>query len=277
VNVWKLRWATSTGIVAAAAMCVVMTAPPALAQGARWSERTILQFDRPVMIPGKVLQPGTYIFQLANTLGDRDIMQVYTSDPNNPGDESNLIATTVTVPTKRPKANGDVVLKFSNTEGSEPIALKAFFYPGTLLGHQFVYPQDEAMKIAQATHTLVLSKDVKGADVEKGTLYSLDANGRRTAWQQDPDVARDWAAWVSRRQPSQHARTRWMHDNDAVGTSGHAASPTSNVSSEAHADAITRIVDQALHASGRTITVDRSTLEQIRSHAEAIRNGGGQR
>ena len=276
MNVQKFRWAAPTGIVAAAAMCVVMAAPPALAQGARWSERTILQFDQPVMIPGKVLQPGTYIFQLANTLGDRDIMQVYTTDPNNPDHERDLIATTVTVPAKRPKANGDVVLKFSNTEGQEPVALKAFFYPGTLRGHQFVYPQNEAMKIAKATHTLVLSHDIEGSDMEKGTLYNLDANGQRTAWRQDPDVAREWAAWVSTRQPSQHARTRGMHDNDAVATSGHAATTGSNMTSEQHADAITRLVDQALHASGRTITVDRSTLEQIRSHAEAIRNGGGQ-
>jgi hypothetical protein len=44
-----------------------------------------------------------------------------------------------------------------------------------------------------------------------------------------------------------------------------------------HAEAIQHLVDQALHAKGNHVTIDRSTLEQIRSHAEAIEHDGGSR
>lgn len=265
-----VSWTKSIGVAAAALACIALAAPTALAQNTRWSERTILQFDRPVMIPGKVLQPGTYIFQLADTRADRNIMQVYTADPNAPDQEQRLVATTVTVPTQRAKPNGEVVLKFATTQGDDPIALKAFFYPGTVEGHQFVYSEPEAEQIAERTHTLVLSHDVKGNDMERGTLYTVDANGTRTAWQQDPDVARDWDAWVVTRHPA--------HNTAMVGTSGHTApdAATTTMTHE-HAEAIQHLVDQALHAKGNHVTIDRSTLEQIRSHAEAIEHDGGSR
>jgi hypothetical protein len=276
----SLKPMETVGVAVAAMACVVLTASAATPNDTRWSERTVVQFDRPVMIPGKILQPGTYIFQLADTQPDRDVLRVYTADPNAPDDERNLVATTLAVPTKREQPNGDVVLKFAHTEGPGPVALKAFFYPGTLRGHEFVYSHDEAARIATATKSVVLSHDTARNDMEPGTLYTVDANGRRRAWRQDPDVGRDWAAWVETQHPAQPARTRWMHDTDVVGTSGRTPAPaTSNstLTSEQHADAITRLVDQALHGSGNTITIDRSTLEQIRSHAEAIRNGGGSR
>jgi hypothetical protein len=210
----SLKPMETVGVAVAAMACVVLTASAATPNDTRWSERTVVQFDRPVMIPGKILQPGTYIFQLADTQPDRDVVRVYTADPNAPDDERNLVATTLAVPTKREQPNGDVVLKFAHTEGPGPVALKAFFYPGTLRGHEFVYSHDEAARIATATKSVVLSHDTARNDMEPGTLYTVDANGRRRAWRQDPDVGRDWAAWVETQHPAQHARTHWMHDTD---------------------------------------------------------------
>jgi hypothetical protein len=252
---------------------MALVAPAARAQ-TKWNEKTVLRFDRPVMIPGKTLQPGTYVFQLADSKSNRNIMQVYTADKNNPVHEDNLVATTLTVPIKREQTNGDVVLKFAETndQAQEPVALKGFFYPGTMYGHQFVYTDQEAQQIAQQTHTLVLSREMQGTDMQSGTLHNIDASGNRTNWQENPDVAREWAAWIVTWQPA-HADN--APQPAAVGTSGRTDMAATAKTTQDHAAAIQRLVDQALSGNGTTVTVDRSTLEQIRMHARAIENGGG--
>ena len=202
------RWS----VTGAAVACMALLSTNANAQ-TKWNEKTILKFSNPVQIPGKTLQPGSYVFKLADSRSDRNLMQVY--------DQSgmNLVATTTTVPIKRAEPNGDVVLNFADTPGSEPVALKAFFYPGTLYGHEFVYSDAEAREISQRTHKVVLSQDVKGSNMERGTLdasdlegtsvSSIDSNGQRTEWHPQPDVQREWAAWV----------VDWRNPQ-AVGTSG---------------------------------------------------------
>ena len=39
-------------------------------------QKTTFSFSRPVEIPGQVLQAGTYVFKLADSGADRDIVQV---------------------------------------------------------------------------------------------------------------------------------------------------------------------------------------------------------
>jgi hypothetical protein len=48
---------------------------------------------------------------------------------------------------------------------SEPDAVKAFVYPGETTGYEFVYPRDEAVRLAKRYHTGVLSKS--GDKVER--------------------------------------------------------------------------------------------------------------
>ena len=45
-----------------------------------WNKKTVLTFSQPVEIPGHVLPAGTYMFKLADTLGDRHIVQVFNAD-----------------------------------------------------------------------------------------------------------------------------------------------------------------------------------------------------
>ncbi|MCU1340646.1 MAG: hypothetical protein JWN92_69 [Candidatus Acidoferrum typicum] len=40
-------------------------------------QKIIFTFSGPVEIPGKVLLAGTYVFKLADTLGDREVVQVF--------------------------------------------------------------------------------------------------------------------------------------------------------------------------------------------------------
>src|SRR5258708_37154212 len=60
-------------------------------------QKTIVTFNQPVDIPGKVLTPGTYVFKLLDTAGSRDVVQVL--DKN----ETKVIATSIALPTEMHK------------------------------------------------------------------------------------------------------------------------------------------------------------------------------
>lgn len=174
---WALPFTVAAGLVMAADL-----------RASEWNDRTIIKVSEPVMVPGATLQPGTYVFKLLNSETNRHVVQVLDED------QSRVVTTTNAIPTKRMDPNGDTVLKVNPTESGTP-AIKAWFYPGTLYGHEFVYPDDQARQIAQRTKTIVLSMDVPDSDMEKGTLYTYDAQGRRGEWREDSARNRDWERW----------------------------------------------------------------------------------
>jgi hypothetical protein len=145
-----------------------------------------------MLVPGATLAPGTYVFKLLDSPVNRHVVQIFEKD----GDK--LVATTHAMPTKRLDPKGDVVLKLNPTQGGLA-AIKAWFYPGSLYGHEFVYPDAEARGIAQRTKTLVLSGDVPDSDMQSGTLYVYDANGTRRAWQADDATTKEWEGWTADR------------------------------------------------------------------------------
>jgi hypothetical protein len=107
---------------------------PAMATG----ERTLFTFDRPVEIPGKVLPRGTYVFELLDPGGERNIVQVFNKD------QSKLVATLVTVPDYRLEPAGKTVLTFEKRGPHTPEAIKAWFYPGRNYGREFFYSESKA-------------------------------------------------------------------------------------------------------------------------------------
>lgn len=174
-------------------LCALITLgcfAPALAD--QWNERTVLTFSDPVMVPGATLQPGTYVFELGDPTTAHDAITVFTKDGHRP------VASMQAVPTKRPSPSSDIVLKFSPTEPGTPPALKAWFYPGSIYGHEFVYPEKQAREIAQRSRTLVLSSDGPG-DSATGTLHTFNADGLRSTWKGDEATTREWESWSQNR------------------------------------------------------------------------------
>jgi hypothetical protein len=132
---------------------IMMVAIAGVAGADQWNDRTKLTFEAPIMIPGTTLAPGTYTFKLLDSQTSRHVVQVFNEDG------TKLIATTHAVPAKRMDVSGDTMVKLNPTEAGAPIALKAWFYPGSRYGHEFVYSDQQARSIAQRTKTLVLSED----------------------------------------------------------------------------------------------------------------------
>ena len=121
---------------------------------------THFTFSKPVQLPGLTLQPGKYRFELADPQDSRRVIKVSNED----GSKQLAMLQTIPSDTLSKPAKDGVVL-FGEVPASEPDAIKAWIYPGERDGYEFVYPHDEAMKLAKRYHTSVLSKS--GDKVER--------------------------------------------------------------------------------------------------------------
>ena len=116
-----------------------------------WDQKTIVTFSNPVEIPGQVLSPGTYVFKLADSQSDRNIVQVFSED------QTHLYGTFLTIPDERLRPSGKTIITFDERTAGSPEAVRSWFYPGESYGHDFVYPKAKAVALAKANNTPVAS------------------------------------------------------------------------------------------------------------------------
>ena len=116
-----------------------------------WDQRTIFTFGGPVEIPGRVLRAGTYVFKLADSSSNRNIVQVFSKN------EKHLYGTFLAIPDQRLHPAGKPIITFDERPAGSPEAVRAWFYPGEDFGHQFVYPKPKAVSLAKANNTPVPS------------------------------------------------------------------------------------------------------------------------
>jgi hypothetical protein len=114
-------------------------------------QKTIFTFSGPVEIPGQVLPAGTYVFKLADSSSDRNIVQVFSEN------EKHLYGTFLAIPDARLQPAGKPIITFDETPAGSPEAVRAWFYPGDTYGHQFVYPRPKAVALAKANNIPVPS------------------------------------------------------------------------------------------------------------------------
>jgi hypothetical protein len=163
-----------TSIAAAVFTAAFLTAATASAQDSNVDQRTFLTFSGPVQMPGITLPAGKYVFKLAPT-ALHNVMQVFD------GEEKHIMGQWFFVPANRTTeeqshADGKPVVMFREMpEGMTP-AIHFFFYPTDLTGKEFIYPKDQAVKIAAATHESVLATD---SEVGKGDahVFRVEPNG----------------------------------------------------------------------------------------------------
>src|SRR5437899_3031482 len=113
-----------------------------------WNKKTEFQFSAPVQIPGKVLAAGKYVFQLAESESDRNIVQVFSEDSN--GNES-LVATVLVIPDYMLKTPDKSIINFEERQSGTPQAIHSWFYPGDNTGWEFVYPKGESLESSANT------------------------------------------------------------------------------------------------------------------------------
>jgi hypothetical protein len=131
------------------------------ARADEWDKKTVLTFSQPVEIPGRVLPAGTYTFKLADTMGNRHIVQIFNADG------SQIIATVMAIPDYRLTSTDKTVIKFDEVPAGSPEAIRAWFYPGNIIGNEFVYPKSRAAQLAKASKTVVPAIAVEVASVDE--------------------------------------------------------------------------------------------------------------
>ena len=93
------------------------------------NKRTEFQFSAPVQIPGHVLAPGKYVFELLDTgFSDRNIVQVFSKDSN--GNES-LVATLLAIPDYTANTPDKPIIHFEERPSGTPKRFTAGFTPET--------------------------------------------------------------------------------------------------------------------------------------------------
>jgi|SRR5579871_1964162 len=124
------RLLLATSLLFGSALALLIT--PAKADP--WNEKTFFSTNEPLQIGSVVLAPGRYVLKLAQPLHSRDVVEILN------GDETHLISTVATKPAGQAVATDHSRLTFYETPNGQPRALKDWFYPGELNGHQFDPP-----------------------------------------------------------------------------------------------------------------------------------------
>lgn len=106
-------------------------------------ETTKVTFNVPVQIPGQVLPAGTYLFQRAG-FDNPNVIQIFNAD------RTVLITTVQTVSAERPDPAEDTLITLAEPESGNSDVLVKWFYPGSTIGHEFIYPTKEEREIAHA-------------------------------------------------------------------------------------------------------------------------------
>jgi hypothetical protein len=110
-----------------------------------------LTFSQSVRIPARVLPAGTYWFVLADSVGNRNIIQVFNSD------RSTLYATVLAVTAERLQPTDSTTITFAERESMPTNAIVTWFYLGHNSGYEFVYSKSEEQELARAKHQAIMA------------------------------------------------------------------------------------------------------------------------
>src|SRR5260370_2470498 len=116
-----------------------------------WEQSSTITFSEPIQIPGQVLPAGTYLFKLANSDSDRNIVQIFDAD------RTVLYATLQTIATERQEPTEDTAVTFAEQEAGKPEVLLEWFYPGRETGSEFLYSKEKEKELAQDRHQTILA------------------------------------------------------------------------------------------------------------------------
>jgi hypothetical protein len=142
--------------------------------------KTYFTFNRLVELPGgRTLQPGKYVFRLIDSSAGRHIVQVL--DEN----ETKMFATILAVEPR------DEAVIFGDTPANAPRPIRYWYHSGRTagpIGYEFVYPKDQATRIASMTNQQVLMTDAGVKDVDammRAKVRTVDPNGAAAEYREN--------------------------------------------------------------------------------------------
>ena len=143
--------------------CVMET--PSTAQ--TLDKRTLFTFSGPVSMPGVTLPAGKYLFRLANPDSGRNVVQVLNADGTKPYGMFFAMRAERFEPASTPE------VRFMETAAGMPAAIKTWWYPGERSGYEFVYPKEQARRLAQGASQPVLTTQTQTTTTEQTNTADL--------------------------------------------------------------------------------------------------------
>jgi hypothetical protein len=141
----------TAAIVSSCLVLALILLAPSL-RGDESNLMTRFTVNQPFEVPHLVLEPNTpYVMQLYDSPAERHVVQIYNSD------RTKLLTTFFGVSAERREPADKTVFTFIETEPGFPMPMKEWFYPGRIIGLEFIYPKQQAMKIARHAREPILS------------------------------------------------------------------------------------------------------------------------
>ncbi len=116
-----------------------------------YDKRTVFTFSGPVALPGVTLPAGQYLFRLADPATSRKVVHVLSADGKT------AYGMFFSLPAMRFEPASTPQVQFMETAPGMPAAIKAWWYPGERTGYEFMYPKDQALRLAQGASQPVLT------------------------------------------------------------------------------------------------------------------------
>lgn len=254
-----------TSIAAAVFTAAFLTAASASAQDSNVNQRTYLTFSGPVQMPGVTLPAGKYVFRLADT-ALHNVMQVFD------GEEKHIIGQWFFVPANRTseeqsRADGKPVVMFREMpEGMTP-AVHFFFYPTDLTGKEFIYPKDQALKIAAATHESVLATDTEVGKDGNAHVFRVEPNGAEA--QYDANAKESTNAASSEPAASTGSSTASLNSQADVNNSPASGPPAYSNNQSASASSNAPATNDTPRATGTSGSYEQNQTPAPRQQASA--------
>jgi hypothetical protein len=114
-------------------------------------KRTKFTFNRPIALPGVTLPAGEYLFRLVDATNGSKAVQVLSADGKKP------YAMLHTIPNRRNDVSPAPELRFMETGPGTPSAVKTWWYQSEQIGYEFIYPKDQARKLAKGNIEPILT------------------------------------------------------------------------------------------------------------------------
>ena len=130
-------------------------------------QRTYFTFSAPFELPGnKTLPAGKYTFRVLDSPSNRHIIQILNQDG------TRIQATLLAIPAQRQDPPSEPEIRFMEAAASMPPAVKTWWYPGRTIGHEFIYPKEQARRLAARQSEPVLS--VKTEETSTDAMQTSD-------------------------------------------------------------------------------------------------------
>jgi hypothetical protein len=170
-------FARSASFLFGAALIAAAVTPSVKAD--QWDKKTVITINEPVQMPSccnadhvVVLQPGTYVLALVDSLSDRHIVRVFAQD------EKTVITTILAIPNYRLQPTGTSTFQFWETPAGQPRAMRAWFYPGDNFGQEFAYHKTKSIEIARVAMAPVPTVVVETeAELKTAPVVVVDEKG----------------------------------------------------------------------------------------------------